>query len=80
MSMLEAIGFGELIAASPEEYFSKSVELACDDARREKLHLTLRDQMVRSPLMNGREMAAALEDAYRDMWKMWCEKGKQHYK
>ena len=35
---------------------------------------TLRERMRRSPLMDGRRFARNMEQAYRLMWRRWCQR------
>jgi predicted O-linked N-acetylglucosamine transferase (SPINDLY family) len=34
----------------------------------------LRDEMLRSPLMDAPQFARDVETAYRQMWRRWCDK------
>jgi predicted O-linked N-acetylglucosamine transferase (SPINDLY family) len=72
-AILTAIGLEELIAESPEQYREMAIALAGDPARLEDLRSGLRDRLAASPLGDGRQYAAAVEDAYREMWRAWCE-------
>ncbi len=67
-SMLDAVGLGELIAHSGDDYVDRAVGLARDPERRMALRVSLRDRMAASPLCDARGLARALEDAYRVMW------------
>ncbi len=67
VSLLNAVGLPELVADSPEQYVSVAVELAADLPRLASLRASMRDRMSRSPLMDARSLAAALEAAFRDM-------------
>ncbi|MBI5450497.1 MAG: tetratricopeptide repeat protein [Gammaproteobacteria bacterium] len=70
-TMLEAIGHHELIASTPEDYITKAVALAGDPERLQRLRAGLRPLVQSSPLCDGRGLARALEQAYRDMWQGW---------
>jgi predicted O-linked N-acetylglucosamine transferase (SPINDLY family) len=70
-SMLTAVGLTEWIARSEAEYISKAVALAEDPNRRAAFRGSLRQRMTASPLCDGRGLAAALEQAYRDMWRRY---------
>jgi len=67
-SMLVSVGLEELVAESEEEYIARAVALAGDDERRRALRSSLRERMLGSPLCDARGLAAALEQAYRQMW------------
>ena len=64
----------ELIAETPEEYRRLAVRLAHDLPRLANLRGRLRSMMVQSPLCDGPGFAKKIEDAYRWMWRRWCEK------
>ena len=71
-SVLHAIGHPEWIAVSEDEYVAKALELACDVNRLTEIRCALRSQMENSPLRDEAGFARKVEDAYRDMWKIWC--------
>jgi protein O-GlcNAc transferase len=70
-TMLAAIGRGELIASSEDEYLEKAIGLALDGTRRATLRKTLRADMAASPLCDATGLAASLESAYRAMWRRY---------
>lgn len=72
-SLLDAVGLGDLIARSPEEYAAIAARLAADRDRLRSLRFTLRERMRASPLGDEPGFTRAMEDAYRDMWGRWCE-------
>lgn len=74
VSILSRLGLEELIAASPEDYITKSVQLALDPERLRLLRRELRPRMAGSALCNGAQFAIDLEDAFRNMWREWCQK------
>jgi len=71
-SLLTNVGLGELIASSPQEYISIAAGLAGNHARLQELRGTLRQRMLASSLMDGRQFARDVEAAYRDVWRRWC--------
>jgi len=71
-SILQSIGLTELCATSADEYVEINVRLALDGHRRASLARSLRPMLERSPLMDAPRFVAALEAAYREMWKRWC--------
>ena len=73
-SVLQAVGLPELIAETPDDYRRIAGDLARDAARRRRLRETLRPRMLRSPLCDKAGFTRGLEDAYRDLWRAWCEK------
>ena len=75
-TMLDAIGLPELIADSHEDYVEKAVALATSPDRQAALHNSLRQKMAASPLCDASGLAAALEDAYQNMWQRYlCKAG-----
>jgi predicted O-linked N-acetylglucosamine transferase (SPINDLY family) len=73
-SVLTSLGLPELIAETADEYRRLAVKLANDLPRLSHLRGSLRSLMVQSPLCDGPAFAKAVEDAYRGMWRRWCEK------
>jgi protein O-GlcNAc transferase len=73
-SVLTCLGLTEWIAETPEEYRRLAVKLANDLPRLANLRGRLRSMMVQSPLSDGAAFTKKLENAYRWMWRRWCEK------
>jgi len=73
-TMLTAVGLDELIAADCEDFVAKAVALARENKRRAELRADLRRRMVSSELCDGRGLAAALEAAYREMWRQYVRR------
>ncbi len=69
--MPAAIGLEELVALDKAQYVLAAVELAYDPARLKRIRRRLRVDMATSPLCDAQGMAAALEDAYADMWRQY---------
>ena len=72
VSILSNVGLTELIARSPEEYVALAVALARDPARLAGLRAGLRQRVQSSPLVDGPQYAADVEQAFRRMWLTWC--------
>ena len=72
-SLLQAIGLGEFVTDSAEEYIEGAASLARDRRRLATLRTTLRQRMKASPLMEEQAFTAHLESAYRAAWRRWCE-------
>lgn len=73
VSQLTNLGLTELIARTPEEYVEIAAKLANDLPRLRELRQTLRGRMRASPLMDAPRFARNIENAYREMWRKWCE-------
>jgi predicted O-linked N-acetylglucosamine transferase (SPINDLY family) len=71
-SLLTVAGFPELIARSEDEFIKIAAALANDRNRLGEYHRTLRDRFQKSPMMDGKSFAAAMESAYREIWRKWC--------
>lgn len=67
-SLLENAGVPELVAESEMEYVKKAVQLASSPDILQQFHAGLRDELRRSPLMDGRRYMRDVEAAY---WKIW---------
>ena len=72
-SLLSSVGLPDLIANSPEDYIQTAIALASDRHRLQVLRGSLRDRMGQAPLTNGALITQSLEDAYRRMWRNWCQ-------
>jgi protein O-GlcNAc transferase len=72
VSILTNLGLPDLIANSESDYIRVAVSLANDPARLSHLRSDLRAQMQNSPLMDAKQFTADVENAYREMWHMWC--------
>lgn len=71
VSLLTAIGCGELIGYSPDEYIAIAVALAHDSERIALLRRTLRQRLADSPLGNVERLTRQVEAAYMDMHAKW---------
>jgi protein O-GlcNAc transferase len=74
VSLLGNLGLEELIAASPDEYAKIAVRLANDLSRLKAMRAAMRPRMKRSPLCNAVGFTRNLEEAFRGMWRTWCER------
>jgi protein O-GlcNAc transferase len=72
-SLLGAIGLDELVVDTPEQYLDTACGLASDPRRLSMLRAGMRARMSGSPLMDVSRFTYHLEQAYRSMWRRWCE-------
>jgi len=72
-AILENVGLHELVAKSPDDYVEIAVRMARDHERLKALRADLRQRMLASPLLDAPLMARNLEEAFRGMWRRWCE-------
>ena len=73
-SLLHAVGLGQLVAQTPEQYLDIAAALAADPKRLAALRAGMRRRMSASPLMDEERFTRNLEKAYRKMWRTWCAK------
>jgi predicted O-linked N-acetylglucosamine transferase (SPINDLY family) len=73
VSILSNAGVPELVARTPDEYVCLAADLAGNLPRLRELRATLRERMQSSRLMDATGFARAVESAYRDLWRKWCE-------
>jgi predicted O-linked N-acetylglucosamine transferase (SPINDLY family) len=71
-SLLAAVGLPELVTRSAEEYIDAAVHLAREGKRTSEQRHALREQMRRSPLVEGEAFARNVESAYREMWSRYA--------
>jgi protein O-GlcNAc transferase len=73
-SLLHNIGLEDCIADTPDDYVEKAVTLASDLPGLSILREKLRNQLMISPVCDATRFAGNLEDAFRGMWEVWCDK------
>ena len=71
-SLLGAVGLDGLVARDWPGYLATAIRLAADGEERSRLRASLRGRMERSPLMDARRFAQAVERAYRALWSQRC--------
>jgi predicted O-linked N-acetylglucosamine transferase (SPINDLY family) len=76
LSQAENLGLRELVATTADEYVGIAAALARDLDRLGELRAGLRGRMSASPLMDAPRFARALESAYRQVWRDWCDRAK----
>lgn len=70
VSLLSALGLGELIASGEEDFIERCAALAADTSRRATLGDGLRGRLLASPLCDGPGFARRFDNA---MDKVWAE-------
>ncbi|HVN70848.1 MAG TPA: tetratricopeptide repeat protein, partial [Desulfomonilia bacterium] len=71
-SILACLGMYDLIASSPQDYVDKVVSLAGNLKLLKGMRTSLRERMMKSPLMDSERFTRGLETEYRSMWQRWC--------
>ncbi|GEA27210.1 hypothetical protein MiAbW_01770 [Microcystis aeruginosa NIES-4325] len=66
-------GITEGIAWSDEEYVQWGIKLGLDKNLREEVRWKLRKSRHTSPLWNAKQFTRDLENAYRQMWNIYCQ-------
>ena len=74
-SILTNAGVRELVVENDINYVRRAVQLAESPKLIEAYHAGLRTNMKRSPLMDMQSYMRALEDAYVEIWKKFCDIG-----
>jgi predicted O-linked N-acetylglucosamine transferase (SPINDLY family) len=74
-SVLRTVGLPELIAETGAEYVRIAATLAADESRRGDMRASLRQQMLASPLCDGKGFVRDLEATYRQLWQRWRQAG-----
>ena len=72
-TILHNAGLPEWIAENEDDYVAKAAAYARDLERLAALRARLRDQVLASPLFDAPRFARNLEEAFRGMWRKWCE-------
>ncbi|HEX3356804.1 MAG TPA: tetratricopeptide repeat protein, partial [Tepidisphaeraceae bacterium] len=72
-SVLTNLGLQELIAQSPEQYIEIAAKLTMDLPGLAKLRSGLRQKMSDSVVTDAKSFVLDVEDAYRMIWREWCE-------
>lgn len=73
-TILQNVGLPEWIAVDEEDYVAKAAAFAGDLAALAALRAGLRQRLLKSPLCDAPRFARNLEEAFRGMWRIWCEK------
>ncbi len=67
-------GLADWIANDAEEYVARAASYAQDLGQLSTLRLNLRQQVLASPIMDGKRFAEHFGNALRGMWQKWCVK------
>lgn len=72
-SLLTQVGLEFCITHSAEAYIKRAVEMASDLPRLAELRQGLRQQMLRSPLMDSKRLATEMDRVIRHAWIQYCQ-------
>jgi predicted O-linked N-acetylglucosamine transferase (SPINDLY family) len=73
-------GLSELVCGDEKEYVAKSVALASDIKRLAALRQTLRPNMLKSPVADGKGFTKNLEKQFNSLWKDYVKVAKKQRK
>jgi predicted O-linked N-acetylglucosamine transferase (SPINDLY family) len=71
-SSLAYAGLAEFTANTNDDYVDIAVRTARDPAGLNSIRLGLRERIAASPNADPERITRAVENAYREMWKTWC--------
>lgn len=72
-SLLTQIGMTDWVAKSVDDYIGIALALASDPANLRRLRQGLRQNLATSALCDGNAFARKIENAFRSIWRRWCE-------
>lgn len=73
LSQLTNLGMTEWIAYSPEQYIEIATMVSNDRKMLAVIRSTLRERMIKSPLMDAVGFTRSIEQTYRQAWTIYCE-------
>jgi len=73
-AMLRHAGLDDFVAATPEDFVAKGLHWARHREALADLRGGLRERFRQSPLGRPADFAADLAQAFRGMWRSWCER------
>ncbi len=72
-SHLSNLSLAHLAAARPEDLPNIAKKLAADVPTLAELRSSMRDRLNSSGLTDGKRFAQNIQNAFRDIWRKWCE-------
>jgi protein O-GlcNAc transferase len=72
-ALLARVGLADWAVGTPEEFVAAAARLPQELERLAQIRAELRERMT-ATLCDARRFTRGLEDAYRTMWRRWCEK------
>jgi predicted O-linked N-acetylglucosamine transferase (SPINDLY family) len=74
VTLLHSVGLTELLARDVDQYIRLAAQLASDLPRLSQLRAGMRQRLRTSALMDAVQVTRDVEQAYRMMWRKWCER------
>lgn len=73
LSILTRVEMQFLAALTPAEFVAKATALASKPDALSKIRASMRIRMAASTLCDNKRFAREVEQAYRKMWRRWCQ-------
>jgi predicted O-linked N-acetylglucosamine transferase (SPINDLY family) len=73
LSILSRVGMQFLVASTPAEFVAKATALASKPDALSKIRASMRTRMTAGTLCDNERFAREVEQAYRAMWRRWCQ-------
>jgi protein O-GlcNAc transferase len=74
LSLLKRLGLEVFASSNAEEYVVKACSFASQIDALAQIRQSLRAMMLASPLCDPGRMGRELEQAYRSLWRTWCQR------
>jgi predicted O-linked N-acetylglucosamine transferase (SPINDLY family) len=74
-AMLRHVGLDDFVASDPRDFVEKGLRRAGNLEALSELRAALRERFRQSPLGRPEDFAADLAEAFRGIWRDWCEPG-----
>lgn len=71
-TFIRNVGLPQWVARDEQEYIDKACAFAADVDGLTQLRASMRERMLKSPLMDGKGFVHGVEAAYRIMWERFC--------
>jgi predicted O-linked N-acetylglucosamine transferase (SPINDLY family) len=73
LSILNRLDMDFFAASTPKEYVSRCTALANNLEALVRIRASMRARMAASTLCDAKRFSREVEDAYRKMWRRWCQ-------
>ena len=74
LSILRSAGLGYFATPEPAAFVAKATALAHNTNALARIRASMRNRMTQHPVCNAKAYAKAIEEAYREMWRQWCNR------
>jgi protein O-GlcNAc transferase len=73
LSILRRVGLEAFVTGDTQDYVARACAFAGQIEAIEQIRFSLRQRMLGSPLCNPARFAREIEQAFRTMWRTWCD-------